>query len=128
MPTKIKDLIRRDISVKVEGVVKVYDRSSLASEIREYVVTDKIEDDLKRIVDTFTQVSETLRRGGKPRDVMGIWVSGFFGSGKSHFAKVLGYLLQNELLQDDSGESCIDAFEKHLSDSSQGSRHPPPAR
>ena len=117
MPTKIKDLIRRDISVKVEGVVKVYDRASLASEIREYVVTDKIEDDLKRIVDTFTQVSETLRRGGKPRDVMGIWVSGFFGSGKSHFAKVLGYLLQNEQLQDDSGESCIDAFEKHLSDS-----------
>jgi hypothetical protein len=120
MPAKIKDLIQRDIAVKVEGVVKVYDRAALASEIREYVVTDKIEDELKRILDTFTQVSESLRRGGKPRDVMGIWVSGFFGSGKSHFAKVLGYLLQNEPLQDGPGESCIDAFEKHLSDSSKG--------
>jgi hypothetical protein len=120
MATKIKDLIRRDIAVKVEGVVKVYDHAALASEIREYVVTDKIEEELKRILDTFTQVSETLRRGGKSRDVVGIWVSGFFGSGKSHFAKVLGFLLQNESLQDGSGESCIDAFEKHLSDSPKG--------
>jgi hypothetical protein len=120
MATIIKDLIQRDITLKVEGVVKVYDRAALAAEIREFVVTDKIEEELKRILDTFTQVSETLRRGGKPRDVMGIWLSGFFGSGKSHFAKVLGYLLQNEMLQDGSGESCIDAFDKHLSDSPKG--------
>ena len=120
MPEIIKDLIRRDISQKVEGVVKVFDRSALASEIREYVVTDKIEDDLKKIVDTFTQASDVLRRGGHHRDVMGIWVSGFFGSGKSHFAKVLGYLLQNETLAVGSNETCIDAFEKHLSESPRG--------
>jgi|GEM_PF-781485 len=116
----IKDLIRRDISVKVEGVVKVFDRSALASEILEYVVTDKIEDEIKRIVDTFTQVSDVLRRGGNPRDVMGIWISGFFGSGKSHFAKVLGYLLQNDVLIAGKEETCIEAFEKHLSDSPRG--------
>jgi hypothetical protein len=120
MPETIKDLIRRDISQKVEGVVKVFDRSALASEIREYVVTDKIEDEIKKIVDTFTQASDVLRRGGHHRDVMGIWVSGFFGSGKSHFAKVLGYLLQNEPLAAGSDETCIDAFEKHLSDSPRG--------
>jgi hypothetical protein len=97
----------------------VFDRSALANEVREYVVTDKIEDELKRIVDTFTQVSETLRRGGPARDVMGMWISGFFGSGKSHFAKVLGYLLQNDELGSD-GERCIDAFVKHLSDSPRG--------
>lgn len=120
MPEIIKDLIRRDISQKVEGVVKVFDRSALASEIREYVVTDKIEDEIKKIVDTFTQASDVLRRGGHHRDVMGIWVSGFFGSGKSHFAKVLGYLLQNEPLVAGSDETCIDAFEKHLSESQRG--------
>lgn len=117
--TTVREIIKRDIGVKVEGVVKVFDRSALANEVREYVVTDKIEDELKRIVDTFTQVSETLRRGGASRDVVGMWVSGFFGSGKSHFAKVLGYLLQNDELGTD-GERCIDAFVKHLSDSQRG--------
>jgi len=118
--TTIRDIIKRDIGVRVEGVVKVFDRSALASEVREYVVTDKIEEELKRIFDTFTLVSETLRRGGASRDVMGMWVSGFFGSGKSHFAKVLGYLLQNDALGDGDEERCIDVFGKHLSDTPRG--------
>ncbi|MGO9569668.1 MAG: hypothetical protein ACLP5H_19225 [Desulfomonilaceae bacterium] len=119
MPT-VREIIKRDIGVKVEGVVKVFDRAALATEMREYVVTDKIEGELKRIFDTFTHVSDTLRRGGTPRDVMGMWVSGFFGSGKSHFAKVLGYLLQNDPIEDSSAEGCIDVFMKHLSDSPRG--------
>lgn len=118
--TSVRETIKRDIGVKVEGVVKVFDPSTLATEIREYVVTDKIEAELKTIFDTFTQISDTLRRGGTPRDVMGMWVSGFFGSGKSHFAKVLGYLLQNNLLDEASAEHCIDAFLKHLSDTPRG--------
>lgn len=118
--TTIRDIIKRDIGVRVEGVVKVFDQSALAGEVREYVVTDKIEDELKRIVDTFTLVSETLKRGGAGRDVMGMWVSGFFGSGKSHFAKVLGYLLQNNALGDGDEERCIDVFGKHLSDTPRG--------
>lgn len=116
----IREIIKRDIGVKIEGVVKVFDLSALAYEFREYVVTDKIEDELKKIFDTFTQVSDTLRRSGRPRDVMGMWVSGFFGSGKSHFSKVLGYLLQNDDLGDGSGEHCIDVFLKHLSDTPRG--------
>ena len=118
--TTVRDIIKRDITVKVEGVVKVFDHSALATELREYVVTDKIETELKKIFDTFTRASDTLRRGGTPRDVMGMWVSGFFGSGKSHFAKVLGYLLQNDNLDDGSGEQCIDVFLAHLSDKPSG--------
>ncbi len=118
--TKVRDIIKRDIGVKVEGVVKVFDQAALATEMREYVVTDKIEDELKRILDTFTRVSETLRHGGPARDVMGIWVSGFFGSGKSHFAKVLGHLFQNTPLDDEGIERSVDAFVKHLSDTPRG--------
>ena len=118
--TTVRETIKRDIGIKVEGVVKVFDPSTLTTEISEYVVTDKIEAELKTIFDTFTQISDTLRRGGSPRDVMGMWVSGFFGSGKSHFAKVLGYLLQNDVLDEASGEHCIDAFMKHLSDTPRG--------
>jgi hypothetical protein len=106
--------------VEIEGVVKVFDQTTLRTELREYVVTDKIEEELKRIFDTFTQVSETLRRGGAARDVMGIWVSGFFGSGKSHFAKVLGHLLQNTSLGADPSERAIDAFTNHISDTPRG--------
>ncbi len=118
--TTIRDIIQRDIAVKIEGVVKVFDPATLATEIREYIVTDKIESELKRVFDTFTHTSDTLRRGGPARDVMGIWISGFFGSGKSHFAKVLGHLLQNTLLDEGLGERAIDAFVKHLSDSQRG--------
>ena len=118
--TTVRETIKRDIGIKVEGVVKVFDPSTLTTEIREYVVTDKIESELKTIFDTFTQINDTLRRGGSPRDVMGMWVSGFFGSGKSHFAKVLGYLLQNDVLDAATGEHCIDAFIKHLSDTPRG--------
>jgi hypothetical protein len=118
--TTVRDIIKRDIGVKIEGVVKVFDRASLATEIREYVVTDKIEEELKKIFDTFTHIGEILRRGGPARDVMGIWISGFFGSGKSHFAKVLGHILQNTSLDDTAKERCIDTFVKHLSDTPRG--------
>ena len=116
----VREVIQRDLGRQVEGVVKVFDRAALAAELREYVVTDKIEEELKRIFDTFTQVSETLRRGGGARDVVGMWISGFFGSGKSHFAKVLGHLLQNDPLADGSGDSCHEAFVGHLSDTPRG--------
>lgn len=118
--TTVRDTIKRDITSKVEGVVKVFDRKALATEIREFIVTDKIEAEFKKIFDTFTRASEVLRLGGTPRDVMGIWTSGFFGSGKSHFSKVLGYLLQNDELGDGSGEHCIDVFIEHLSDTQRG--------
>lgn len=118
--TTIRDVIKRDLGARIEGVVKVFDRESLVEEMREYILTDKIEDEIKKILDTFTQVSEVLRRRGQARDVMGIWVSGFFGSGKSHFAKVLGHLFQNTVLDSKQGEYCIDVFEKHVSDTPRG--------
>jgi hypothetical protein len=118
--TMVRDIITRDIGVEIEGVVKVFDENTLRTDIREYVVTDKIEQELERIFGAFTQVSETLRRGGPARDIMGIWVSGFFSSGKSHFAKVLGHLPQNTSLGADPAERSIDAFTSHLSDTPRG--------
>ena len=48
---------------------------------------------------------------------MGIWISGFFGSGKSHFLKVLSYLLQNHT-HTNKGQSrqAIEFFESKVND------------
>ena len=54
----VREVIQRDLGRQVEGVVKVFDRSALAAELREYVVTDKIEDELKRIFEPDEQVFE----------------------------------------------------------------------
>jgi hypothetical protein len=113
----IRDLFVRDLGRKIEGVVKVYDQAALAQEIREFVLTDWIEEKLKDILDTFTESLDARRRRAQPMDDMGIWISGFFGSGKSHFAKLVGYLLQNPVVDLDTGESAMDLFEQHLHDS-----------
>ncbi len=65
------------------------DRLSVLGEVEEYVPTAHITEEL---VDTLEQFQDTINN---PSDEINIWVSGFFGSGKSSFAKVLGYLLAN---------------------------------
>jgi hypothetical protein len=112
----IRDLFLRDLGRKIEGVVKVYDHGALAQEIREFVLTDWTEEKLKSILDSFTESLDARRKRAQPLDDMGVWISGFFGSGKSHFAKLVGYLLQNHVADPQSGETAMDLFEKHLHD------------
>jgi hypothetical protein len=112
----IRDLFVRDLGRKIEGVVKVYDRAALAQEIREFVLTDWTEEKLKQFLDTFAESLDARRKRAQTLDDMGVWISGFFGSGKSHFAKLLGYLLQNDVADAATGERAIDLFEAHLHD------------
>src|SRR5437016_1084038 len=112
----IRDLFLRDLGRKIEGVVKVYDQGALAEEIREFVLTDWTEEKLKSILDSFTESLDARRKRGQPMDDMGVWISGFFGSGKSHFAKLVAYLLQNQVADPQTGETAMDLFEKHLHD------------
>lgn len=92
----IRDVFRTDISRRIEEVVKVdvADDDIVAEEIGEYVVTHRIEEALVEVLDAYR---ETI---GNPSGLTNIWVSGFFGSGKSSFAKVLGYLLENRAVGD----------------------------
>lgn len=85
----IRDLFSRDIDRKIEEVIKVdqTDEAILREELEEYVVTKSIRKSYLEILDEYAQ------RPNQPSDAVGVWVSGFFGSGKSSFAKNLGLAL-----------------------------------
>ena len=85
----ISELFERDPKRPIEPVVKVtqHDPEVVFTELDEYVVTDEIHRYMSDLIDRFAE-----SRIGLPPSVCA-WISGFFGSGKSHFLKVLGYVL-----------------------------------
>lgn len=89
--SSIKELFANDIERPIEEVIKVdqADEEIIKFEIDEYVVTKAIAGHYASILDIFNETPN------KPRDGVGVWVSGFFGSGKSSFAKILGLALEN---------------------------------
>jgi hypothetical protein len=88
---KISELFRGDIERPIETVIHVdlSDAQIVAHEIDEYVVTDNIRAHMEELVDLY---ADTARN---PSETTNVWVSGFFGSGKSSFAKMVGYALAN---------------------------------
>ncbi len=88
---KIAELFRRDVYRTIEEVVKVDldDEEVIADELDEYVATAHILDEFESVLDAY---QESINN---PTETCTVWVSGFFGSGKSSWAKVLGYLLGN---------------------------------
>jgi hypothetical protein len=93
---RIAELFRRDIYRTIEEVVKVdlADDAVIANELDEYVATDHILDEFEKVLDPYQESINS------PNESCTIWVSGFFGSGKSSWAKVLGYLLWNPVVAD----------------------------
>ena len=87
----IKDLFANEISRRIEEVIKVdqADEQIIHDELQEYVVTDSIRGYLTDILEGYWETPQ------KPHEGIAIWVSGFFGSGKSSFAKYLGLALEN---------------------------------
>ena len=96
---QIKNLFKKSIDRSINGVIKAeqLDQASVWQELDEYVVTKQVTEHLRKFIDAYNQGSG---------DRMGVWVSGFFGSGKSHFIKIISYLLANkEAISPDSGVS-----------------------
>lgn len=107
--TTIKTLFANQIDRRIEEVIKVdqTDEDVIRNEIDEYVVTDAIR---RHYVDIFDTYGETRN---KPHEGIAIWVSGFFGSGKSSFAKMLGLSIANRTV---GGESAADRFSARAGD------------
>lgn len=105
----IQDLFSKDINRSINGVVKVQDASdeSVRQELDEYVVTRELQGHFAHFFEAYDKALDV------PTDNMGVWISGFFGSGKSHFLKMLSYLLQNDEI---AGKRAVDYFDGKISD------------
>ncbi|MBU4539698.1 MAG: BREX system P-loop protein BrxC, partial [Firmicutes bacterium] len=99
----IKDMFAKPIDRDIKGVIKVgqADDENIKQELEEYVVTAELQ---KHFADFFTSYRKGL---SGHTDKMGVWISGFFGSGKSHFLKILSYLLENKQV---NGKKALDYF------------------
>ena len=105
----IKELFARGIDRDIREVIKVdqTDELVIRGEIEEYIVT-------KTILSNFVEILEAYSAApNKPSDRMAIWISGFFGSGKSSFAKLLGLALANRQL---GADTTSDLLAKHIGD------------
>jgi hypothetical protein len=104
---RIADLLDRDFSEAVEEKVKVDDNSpdTVFAELTEYIATDRIRAEYESL---FSAMAAAVK---SPGDWNGIWISAFFGSGKSSFAKILGHVLAN---RQDSGVSASALFLKRM--------------
>jgi len=101
---KIGQLLERDFSKPIEEIIKVnnVDEQTVYTELTEYVPTDRIKDQYRHLLKAMVDAKST------PTEGIGVWISGFFGSGKSSFAKNLGYVLADrQVLGKRSGELFI---------------------
>jgi hypothetical protein len=95
--TNLSHIFSKAVDRQIEGVIKADDEASLRLEIEEYVLTDEI----KKRLDGFLQA---YNNNGAAN---GVWISGFFGSGKSHLLKMLALLLENRQI---NGTSALERF------------------
>lgn len=82
----VKDFFEKDINRNIETVIKADDRDNISTEVAEYVITNEIS---KKIRDLFYNYNNY-------NGANGVWISGFFGSGKSHLLKILSYVFENK--------------------------------
>ena len=85
----LENLFAKAVDRPIEGVIKADDDVSLYIELDEYVITNEVAKRLDLFLDAYLNY----------QGANGVWVSGFFGSGKSHLLKMLALLLENKLIE-----------------------------
>lgn len=99
----IRNIFAKPIDRDIKGVIKVGqgDDENVKQELEEYVVTRELQ---RHFADFFSSYKKGIVGN---TDAMGVWISGFFGSGKSHFLKILSYLLENRVVD---GKTALEYF------------------
>ena len=99
-----KDMYDKPIDRPIDAVVKASGVENLANELDEYVITPELAGHLNRFFDEYNDPDATGN---------GAWISGFFGSGKSHMLKILAVLLED---QEVAGKPALDYILPKLED------------
>ncbi len=85
----LQDSFARPIGRPIETVIKADDTDHVKQEVDEYVITQELSKKLELFFSAYKDTSPGVVANG-------VWISGFFGSGKSHLLKILSYVLENK--------------------------------
>ena len=105
----IQRMFKNDINRNINGVVQVDQDSEqiLIQELNEYVITKELKKHFIQFFNSYNKSFDELNTD------TGVWISGFFGSGKSHFLKMLSYILANKEVQ---GVKTVERFREKFAD------------
>lgn len=83
---KLQYIFEKEIDRPIETVIKADDQDHIYQEVEEYVVTKEVAKKIREFFAAYTDY----------QGANGVWISGFFGSGKSHLLKILSYVMENK--------------------------------
>src|ERR1700681_4249005 len=114
----IKNLFERDIFRPINGVVKAdqLDDASVWQELDEFVITKELDQHFRKFFASYLNALDHANIADVTGKI-GVWISGFFRSGKSHFLKVLSYLLRNDIhAHNGQSKQAVEFFEIKIKD------------
>jgi hypothetical protein len=85
---QLRTIFKDKIDRPIEGVIKADDEVGLKTEVKEYILTDEIERRFDDFLEAYTDY----------QNANGVWISGWFGCGKSHMLKMISLLLPNRAI------------------------------
>jgi hypothetical protein len=102
----LNEIFTKDVQRPIEGVIKADDATQLGSEVEEYVLTNEVAKGVELLLEAYTNYT----------NANGVWISGFFGSGKSHLLKMLAHLLGDVDGQDFDRSQVVESFRSKATD------------
>ena len=103
MALKFENIFTNQIERDINGVINTDSHSTLGEEFREYVITNEVANCLDSFFEKYNEHNPVYN---------GVWISGFFGCGKSHLLKIMSYLIANS---DIDGRKAVSYFDNKLS-------------
>lgn len=103
---QLTEIFAKDVQRPIEGVIKADDVAHLGTEVDEYVLTNEAAKGLELLLEEYTNYT----------NANGVWISGFFGSGKSHLLKMLAHLLGDVEGDDFPREHVSESFRAKATD------------